>query len=478
MSEPVLDKFAQAAHAEQMAQLGYALYWVLFALGIALLLGAALLPKNGKGVAHSPLQRSSAWRGRLMVSGAMLLLVLCAISQQTSIDQNRGFIADQEKRYEKEIRRLAQRKDKEEILRSEYMYMPEGDSLTVMTANNPSLAADYVWLTSQHYVSNSFRRGQKFEMLYRFYTTMQDLDPNWVEASINAGKVLSALEPDRFKVEKFYIRAVINNPDDLRLLYEAGRLFVVPPLDPAQQKKYSDRARGWFTRLRDKLHHLPPSEARNARLREVEDLAARLGMEAGYYRAAAELLFRHATDEHNPEAMRAIAAQDWLTAQSLAEVEELNDLAAAYKKEHGKFPPSLDALFEKMPDGGRDHKRDAFGFPLEYDPLKGEAISRGANARRAIQAAAVVTDLCVIFHFNHPRFPNDLQELQTFIRGYFNPRTNPPSPNVLDALGSELNVITGPLGPWEYDHQNGRIILPPYCNTQTLFRNAERLWKK
>ncbi|HYF49941.1 MAG TPA: hypothetical protein VEJ63_11070, partial [Planctomycetota bacterium] len=472
---------ARAAYWDQMAEYGYLLYWVLFGVSIVMLLGGALLPRE---IERPVLQGAAGrllWlsrqRGRIIAAGAMILLVLCAVSQQMGIDHNRGFIADQEKRYEKEIKRLSQRKDKEEILRSEYMYMPEGDSLTVMSANNPALAADYVWLTSLQYVSNSFRRGQKFEMLNRFYSTMQDLDPNWVESAVNAGKVLSALEPDRFKVEKFYAKAVTNNPDSLTMLYEAGRLFVVPPLDPRQQKLYSDRAVGWFSRMRDKLKRMPESPGRNAKLREVEDLIARLGLEAGYYKSAAELLYRHATDEHNPQAMRAIAAQDWLTAHSLMLVEELNELAEQYRKENGKHPATLDVVFEKLPEAGKNHRRDAFGFPIEYDPATGKARSIGVNARRAIQAAAIINDLIGMFKGNHQRLPRDLQELQSFVRRFFNAAT-PASNNVIDSLGADLEVIEGPLGKWNYDAENGFIILPPFCNTRTLFKNAERLWKK
>jgi len=485
MNDPALQEFiqrvAQAQHHQQMAQIGYALYWVLFGLGIGTMLFGALLPRRSEQatlIASGRLQRLSLHRGRIISSGAIMLLMLCAISQQAGIDQNRGFIADKEKRYEKEMKRLAERKDKEAALRSEYMYMPQGDSLILMSANNPSLAADYVWLTSLQYVTNSFRRQQKFEMLNRFYATMQELDPRWVESAVNAGKVLSALEPDRFKVEQFYIKAVTNNPDSLDLLYEAGRLFVVPPLDPAQQKKYSDRAVGWFTRLRDKVARQRDSPARAATLRELEDLIARLGLEAGYYKTAAELLFRHATDEANPSAMRAIAAQDWLTARSLALVEEINDLSEAYKKENGRPPAALDVLLEKLPDGGREYKRDAFGFPMEYDPATGIASSRGSNARRAIQAAAIVNDLILIFGHNHQRTPRDLSELQSFVHGYYDDRHNTASHNVIDAIGAELNVITGPLGPWQYDPEKGVVLLPPYASTQTLFKNAERLWKR
>src|SRR5471030_297880 len=109
--------------------------------------------------------------------------------------------------------------------------MPIGDSLAYLTLGNTALAADYLWLTSNQYVATSFHRGHKFEMLNRFYNAMLDMDPHWIDAEVNAGKVLSALEPNRFAVEQFYIRAIVNNPDDWRLPYEAGRLFVVPPVN-------------------------------------------------------------------------------------------------------------------------------------------------------------------------------------------------------------------------------------------------------
>src|SRR5205814_1936453 len=136
------------------------------------------------------------------------LLILCAVSSQTEVDQTRGFVVDQDKRYTAILKKLAEKGDREAVNRAQYMYLPKGKSLLYMSLGNPSLAADYVWLTSQQYVVNSFRRGQKYEMLLRFYETMLELDPNWIEAEVNAGKILSALETNRYAVEEYYKHAI------------------------------------------------------------------------------------------------------------------------------------------------------------------------------------------------------------------------------------------------------------------------------
>ena len=47
----------------------------------------------------------------------------CAAWPAIHVDERRGFIADQDKRYEKAIRNLAAHKDKEEVLRAEYLYL-------------------------------------------------------------------------------------------------------------------------------------------------------------------------------------------------------------------------------------------------------------------------------------------------------------------------------------------------------------------
>ncbi|MCY3021422.1 MAG: hypothetical protein NTW87_20600 [Planctomycetota bacterium] len=491
-----VERVARNASGERLAQWGYTLYFVLFAVGVALLLAFSFLPDERTPDAADTasrrwLRRLSRARWYLAHSGAIILALLCCISQQTGVDERRGFIADQDKRYEKAIRQLAARKDKQEALRAEYLYIPQGNALTYMSLGNTSIAADYVWLLSLQYVSNSFRRGHKFDMLLRFYDTVLDLDPHWVEAAINAGKILSALEPNRYAVEKFYTNAILKNPDDWRLPYEAGRLFVVPPSNLALQADYSRRAVAWFngviTRLKRRLEKTPASSPVAAgttrQIKEIEDLVARLAVESGYYDAADELLWKAAHDETLPKAMRNAAATEWLNAHSLVIRTALQRAVDEHKKRTGAWPadlrPALGALksVKMVPFDENGWPVDAFGFRIEYDPASGKVSSRGVNAKRTLQAASIMNALLDLYRSNNGgEAPRDLAVLQTFVRRFYGNPANPPGPAVLDALGADLNTIVSPLGtPWEYDPKAGKVVLPGYCNAKVLFRNARKI---
>jgi hypothetical protein len=412
----------------------------------------------------------------LIQLAAVFLLIACAIFQQRGIDANRGFIADQDRRYESYINELAKNKNKEEVLRAQYLYMPEGNSLAVLTLGNTSLAADYFWLTSLQYVVNSFRRGSKFEMLLRFYTTMLDLQPQWSEAAVKAGKILSALERDRYAVEKFYIHALTANPDNLRLHLEAGRLFVVPPLDIKQQSAYSARAIFYFKLYKEKvLKKLGPAAAASREIRNLDAFIARLGMEAGYYQEAARLLLEQARDQDNPKAMRQSAAREFLNARSILLVNQLQSIVDEYKKQRGAAPPDLTPIFNVLPDKGASAKEDGFGLPIEYDSSSGRVSSRGVKAYRALHMVNVVQALIGQYRDAHEdKPPGDLGELTRWVREFYGPH-NPPGPAIREALGDPPDCELCPLGRWNYDPKDGTITLPKYCDQEMLFKNADKM---
>ncbi|MFH0938997.1 MAG: hypothetical protein V1899_06930 [Planctomycetota bacterium] len=459
----------------------YLVYFALFVLGAILLIGQVLLPTEmtSKSLTRSRLKPIWNWlinyRRVVGQGSAILLLGLCAISQQISIDHKRGFIADQEKRYEAHLKKLARSKNKDEALRAQYLYMPEGDSLIYLSLGNIGLAADYVWLTSLQYVSSAFRRGQKFEMLSRFYQTLLELNPTWSEAAINAGKILSALEPNRYRVEDFYKKAIVNNPDNIRIFYEAGCLFVVPPLDHKQQADYARRAVSYFDRMLFKLQRLPLNHETAILIRKIEDMKARMGLEAAYYDVAAQLLYKHATDPNNPEALRAIAARDWLNAHSLVIMTKVQELVNNYKQQQGVFPPDLKTIFNLLPDKGWNLQKDDFGYLIEYEPESGKVSSRGVNARKAIQVNIVVGNFVSFYESATGKLPESLDVLTQWVRRYHSHPANRPSQVVVDAIGETLDCVNGPLGPLQYDPKTGVIASPPECNVQQLFKNAERL---
>lgn len=486
-----VERIADAAYWQKVSEWGYDLFFVAFVVGAVLLLAFCFLPEYAGPAGPIPpapgymIRQLGRRRWQLGHIGLILLLILCCISQQTGVDWRRGFIADQDKRYEKAIRKLAAHKNKEEVLRAEYLYMPEGNSMAYLSLGNTGLAADYLWLTSQQYVFNSFRRGSKFQLLLRFYDTILDLDPHWVEAAVNGGKVLSALEPNRYAVEKFYIKAIMLNPDSWRLPEEAGRLFVVPPLDPEQRKDYSRRATQWFNDVLRRLEKLPKSQAVDRKIMELEDITGRLALEsgAGYYEVSADMLLKRARDPNSPKASRAAAAREFLGAQSMVIATRLQSAVKEWQSRQGSFPPNLIVVMQSLrdkrgigaaPDGW---PLDTYGLRLDYDPAKGNVSSRGFKARRAIQAKAIVNGLIEMYRNNHgSEVPKDLQQLQQFVREFFGGPNNPPGPAITDAIGADLNVLINPLGePWDFNPAAGKVNLPDFADPKVLFRNAERI---
>ena len=212
---------------------------------------------------------------RRFAQGLLLLTLLSAVFLQIRVDTERGFLAGEERRMDERIAHVRATQGDEAALKMQYLYMPSANSLNTMSLNNPSLAADYVWLTMLQFVSNSFRRGDKFDLLSRFYKTMVDLDPKWVEAEINGAKVLSALEPDRDKAEECYIYAMTKNLQQWRLFNEAGMLYVTPPSDPNRMKEFSHKAADWFDLARKQSN--VPDKVRPG----LNDRIARLRLETG-----------------------------------------------------------------------------------------------------------------------------------------------------------------------------------------------------
>lgn len=417
-------------------------------------------------------------RSRFATIGAALLCAMIAVFIQTKIDGERGFIADQESRFDAKVKEIARRKGKEEALKLQYMYMPAGNSLNYLTLNNPSLAADYVWLTSLQFVSNSFRRGNKFEMLSRFHTTMSDLDPHWVDAEVNGGKVLSALIEEREKSELCFQNDIAKNWDNpkevWKLRYEAGLLFINPPNDPRRMAEYSRKSSMYFDQAMQEKYF-----PRNM-VPQTKDRIARLRLESGsaFYREAERMMAQNAIAADTPESLKKISQRDWLKAHSMAQAAALTDEAAAYKKKNGTFPKDLSQILMGF-DKPEAFATDAYGFPFDYNSETGIVTSHGAKALHAIQSGHVINELLLLFRSEHGgRFPRDLIELRTFLRQYKSIPLYPPSVMVLEAIGLDFDATTGPLGPWKYDADKGEIVFPPECNGRALYAHVDDYeWK-
>jgi hypothetical protein len=395
------------------------------------------------------------------------------------VDNSRGFVADQNKRHEAKIRFMKKDSDAAAVLQAEYLYVPQGNSLAYMSLGNTSLAADYMWLTSLQYVTSSFRRGQKFQMLTRFYENVLELDPHWTEAQINAGRVLSALEPDRFKVERFYMRALQHNPDSWRLTFEAGRLFIVAPPSKKLRREYADHASHWFKRTVTKLKRLPDAATNRtiiSNIHQAEILLSQMSLDSGQLEASDKMLWDIATDKKMPKAMRWAAAQDWLTARSLNVESKLKEQVDRIKAQTGQFPSTLEPAFLALKDDPTVQPYDPFGFRYVYNPTNGMVRSQGVLARMTLQASAIVESLAVGYADQFGALPKDMKEFQKWVVKRYSPPNEPAPPAVTDYIGEELNVVTTPLGGQWLLNPDGTAQIPVGLDPNLVINAARKIF--
>jgi hypothetical protein len=369
---------------------------------------------------------------------------------------------------------------RDNIVQSHYLYIPKGNSLRYLSLGNSSVAADYMWITSLQYVTSPFQQGHKFDFLHKFYEEILELDPHWVDTYVNMGKVLSALDPDRYRTQHFLDECITRNPGDFRLPMEAGRLFVVPTVRRKLNQDYSLKASQYFEAALSR-QNLPTAERAG-----LEDLIGRLKREAGMHGAAAEQLWKIVNDPDVPKNLRENSSREWLQAESLVRVDLFQQLVNGFKTRRGKWPQDLTialmdfcaqpnargpAWFKDGLSGAKP--LDAYGLPLLYDPVTGEVASHGVRALNATRASRVIDSLIASIYSEPGReFPRDMAELNKHIRRVFPTADQAPLP-VVDALGEELDAEKSPLGgPWNYDPNTGKITLPPECNSRELLRNA------
>jgi hypothetical protein len=463
-------RVAKLSASDWIAPFAFNLFIVIFIVAAVAMLAGACLPRRLPGAAPSVLARLAHSRGRIIVIGSAVLLFLCAISQQLEIDHRRGHLADENRIYEKKVRSARTKEEREAILKSEYLYIPEGNTLKYMSLGNTSLAADYLWLTSTQYVSRSFRRGERFKLLMKFYESILELDPHWTEIQINAGRTLSALHPERYDVETFYIKSIQKNPDAWMLYFEAGRLFIFPPSNPKLKKDFASRAVFWFRRTVDKLKHLPDTPSVRANIRYVESLLSQMALDSGQIDVSDKMTFTIASDPENPPTLRVATAQEWLMARSLLIESKLQEQITKIKELKGAYPASLAPAFDALKGDARVQPVDPFGYPVQYNPQTGLVKSLGVLARKTLQAHAIVTALKNTFKAEHKRPPNNLSELQAFVQKHYGPPNDKAGAAVTDWIGEELNVLTSPLGaPWDYDPKSGEVELPAEIHPQLLY---------
>jgi len=456
-----------------VASWGYVLFYIGFALGSALALGA-LVWRRGRVLTRRGWREEGEareagllhlGRGTCAVGGAMLLLILCAVSQQMRVDDHRGFITDLPRRQAAAQRRAEEQGQEayDNYLRSQYLYLPTGKSLRVLSFGNTGLAADYIWLTSLQYVSSPFRVGKKFELLRCFYDVLLDLDPHWVEVLVKAGRTLSALDPDRERAEQFFNQAIVLNPEDHQLPAAAGYHYVLPPRDQKKRAEFSRKAGDYLRRA------LGRKRMPDDRRAEVSRIAALMVTEGGDFQVAAELFWLAANDSRAGQTTRGAAATQWLTVESVLRQRALQSAVEEFRTRQARLPRDWADLF---PDKGRP--LDAFGYPFDYDPGTGRVASRGVLAERALRAAGVLAILLRYQAKEIGRPAKDLAELETWTREYF--KSVPITFPVLDNLGSDLNCTTDPFGmPWDYDPATLSIRRRPEWEPLQLYRNSEAL---
>lgn len=465
-----VQRVAKLSENDWIPAFGYKLFLVTFIVSAVVMVAAVFIPKNLPFEARTLLARLSQNRGRILVFSGVTLFFLCAVSQQLEIDHRRGYLADENRIYEKKVRSARTKEEREAILKAEYLYIPQGNTLKYMSLGNTSLAADYLWLTSTQYVSRTFKRGERFKLLSQFYDNILELDPHWTESQVNAGRTLSALHPERYDVEGYYMKAIQKNPDAWLLNFEAGRLFIFPPENRKLKKDFAGRAVFWFKRTLEKLERMPSTPALEQNIKLVKSLLSQMALDSGQLEISDSMAFSIAINKENPHPLRVSSAQEWLMSRSLLIESKLQEAVNKIKQTSGNFPPTLEPAFQMLKPDTRIAPRDTFGFLFFYDPATGLVKSQGVLARHTLQAHAILAGHITSFKAAQSRWPKNMAELHSFMKKQYSPPNEKAGAAITNWIGEELNTETTPLGrPWEYNAETGELKLPEGLYPQMIY---------
>jgi tetratricopeptide (TPR) repeat protein len=238
----------------------------------------------------------------------------------------------------------------------EAMWLPPAATLARWSFGFEGLLADLYWLrTVQYYGRRVFRPGARLEHLDALLDLVTTLDPHFL-AAYRFGAIFLALPPPQGagrpdRALALLDRGIAANPGQWRLLLDKGFVLLWDVRDYAKAAEVF---------LRVSRHPRAPAWTR--------DLAAAAFARAGR-REIARRIWRDRLEHGESVHVRENARYQLLCLRAEEELERLQEIVRAFRRERGRWPSSWQ---EMILAGKLKHPpSDPLGYPYELDPTTG-----------------------------------------------------------------------------------------------------------
>ncbi|MCS6818144.1 MAG: hypothetical protein NZ746_12330 [Blastocatellia bacterium] len=238
----------------------------------------------------------------------------------------------------------------------EALWLPSAEILKRWSFGFDGLLADLYWLQAvQYYGRRLFHPGARFEQLAALLDLVTTLDPQFL-AAYRFGAIFLALpppqgagQPDRALA--LLDRGIAANPGEWRLILDKGFVLLWDVRD------YAGAAEVF---LQVSQHPRAPTWTR--------DLAAAVYARAGR-REIARRIWRDRFEHGESEQVRENARYQLLCLQAEEELERLQELVRAFRRERGRWPASWQELI--LAGALKHPPRDPLGYPYRLDATTG-----------------------------------------------------------------------------------------------------------
>ena len=244
------------------------------------------------------------------------------------------------------------------------MYLPDGEILKLASLGYEHVVADLVWLRVIQVFGARHVTQDDYNWVYRALDVTTTLDPQFVEAYLAGGLVLTVIADHVDQSNRILKKGIEANVKDWKIPFFLGFNYFNFLRDYETAAIYIEMA--------TKIPGHPPW---------LPLLAARLHVQAQDPQVALEFLGRiyDDTSDSGLKAKLETRMKEVIIEQDLMALERAID---TYRSQYGALPESLERLAETgMIRGIRP---DPFGEAYAFDPLTGEVTSRSRPDRMRV----------------------------------------------------------------------------------------------
>lgn len=209
----------------------------------------------------------------------------------------------------------------------EVLYIPSPKILKQMSLGYDGLLADVYWTRAvQYFGGKHYSRSTRYDLLAPLLDITTTLDPHLIVA-YEFGSIFLAQKPpegagEPDKAIALVERGIRENPDDWRLFYDLGFLQYT------EKQDYLAAARAF-----ERGSHVPGAHP------SMKILAAAMAQHAGDA-ATARLIWTTTLETATDKLIRANAIKHLRALKVDSDIQQLDQLIAAYEKSHGHAPAS------------------------------------------------------------------------------------------------------------------------------------------